>query len=133
MMLIRPRSTITSEALIRALGEATGSLSRSRGTAGGAFERLNAYLAWVNEQVRQFARMIWPEDIDRLFMTRRYWVLQSMDPASHSPILNDLLNLEYDERARDLEDAHRDLDREIKSWWSRPGHLVLPDTNVLSR
>jgi PIN domain len=129
-VIVRPRPTVTSEALLRAVDEALSRLSQTRGSGNSAFERLNFYLGWVHDQVRQFSLMVRREDLDYLILTRRYWSLQALDPAAHAPTLNDLLNLEYDERQRDLEDVRNSLRQEIARWQSRSGFLVLPDTNV---
>jgi rRNA-processing protein FCF1 len=128
-VILHPRPTVTTESLLAALNESVASLSRQQ-DGHIPFDRLNSYLTWAHDEVRRFGLMVWSEDIDRLILTRRYWSLQGLDPASHGPTLNDLLNLEWDERKRDLEATRDSLRQEIRCWQSRSGALVLPDTNV---
>ncbi|WP_121397357.1 hypothetical protein [Micromonospora sp. M71_S20] len=53
------------------------------------------------------------EDIDRLILTRRYWLLQAMSSTDTTTIL---VNLEITERGDDLDDAIAALDVQIQRW-----------------
>jgi hypothetical protein len=64
-----------------------------------------------------------------LVLTRRYWAAQSLAAFVNTPVMNELLNMEMDERKAAFEDAITDLKADIRLW-SRQGKLVLPDTTI---
>jgi len=93
----------------------------------GASGRYVAYLKWANNSARALANQISAADIDRLVLTRRYWVLQSL-PSNFASSVG-LLDLELDERVTALEEARQELDQQI-SLWSSLGAFVVADTSV---
>jgi hypothetical protein len=61
-----------------ALREVATELSNSRSGGGASVDRYNAYIRWANEAVRRGRHMVPAADLERLILTKRYWLLQSM-------------------------------------------------------
>jgi len=91
-------------------------------------DRYNAYIRWANEAARKLRGQLSPADLDRLVLTRRYWLLQSIPSPIVEPV-GQLVDTEVDDRAATLDDTMRELDRQIERW-SREGTLVVADTSV---
>jgi len=62
-----------------------------------------------------------------LVLTKRYWALQASTATTG---IGTNLNLEIDERRTALDAAIQQLDDEERLARSRPGHVVIADTNV---
>jgi hypothetical protein len=114
------------DAVVRGLQEAATNL----GNLYGAREtRYADYCRWANNTVRQLRHLIGSADLEALVLTRRYWAAQSLAAFVNTPVMNELLNMEMDERKAAFEDAITDLRADIRLW-SRQGKLVLPDTTI---
>jgi hypothetical protein len=77
-------------------------------------ESRRKYVHWVNSSVQQLRNQLSAEDVERLFLTRRYWSLQVGD--HDGSIGNGQLMMEVEERRANLEETISDLDREVKRW-----------------
>jgi rRNA-processing protein FCF1 len=69
-----------------------------------------------------------PEDLERLVLTKRSWLLQSMAGSVVGPPAI-LVETEIDDRVTVLDEASRSLAEQINRW-SRPGCFVVADTTV---
>lgn len=106
-------------------------------------DRLNRYREWANNQLKALAPMLTPSSLDDLIATRRYWTLQSLDPAAYGAggPLASLVDLEITERAQALEDAAKDVSNQESLWVKHHygatigerAHATVLDTNVLLR
>jgi hypothetical protein len=99
--------------------------SRARDTVA---QMHNAYLEWANESARMLHHMLGPADLDRLVLTQRYWVLQSMPTAVIDP-QGRLLGVEVAQRLVLLEQEIAELRKTIQRWL-RPGRFVIADTSL---
>jgi hypothetical protein len=124
-MLVNPLPGVNRRHLRDALRDVHTQVFNLRG--GGVPDRYFAYLRWANNSVRALGKQISAADVDRLILTRRYWVLQSL--LSNFSSSDDLLNLELDERVMALDEACQTLDQQISLWSSR-GEFVVADTSV---
>lgn len=127
-MLVNPPPGVNREALSAALREVHTGVINARGAGGTAVDRYNAYIRWVGEAVRMLRRQVSAADLDRLVLTRRYWLLQSLLADVTGPI-GDLVETELEERVSAFDEAQRALDDQIRRW-SRPGVFVVVDTSV---
>jgi len=91
--------------------------------------RYEAYCEWANNAVRQLRHVIRTDDLEALVLTQRYWVLQSLAALAGTPVVNDLLDMEVEERKRVIEDTVTELREQVRHW-SRSGTFVVPDTSV---
>lgn len=69
-------------------------------------------------------------DLDRVLTTRRYWMLQSLDPVGRGAALAALMDVELEEKARVLDEAAKWLADEAARFDSAK-LIVVPDTNLL--
>jgi rRNA-processing protein FCF1 len=121
-----PRST-----LFDAIRAVEVDVTNLRGSGGDALSQFNAYLVWANQAAGRLASVVRAVDIESLVTTPRYWLLQSIDPASRSAqSLASLVSLEVDACLRAFEACRLDLERQQTRWDARPGELVVADTSV---
>ena len=132
----------TAPAAIAALKEASRTASNILGAGGASIDRLNAYRPWSSQQLRALAAHVTADSLDDLLATRRYWTLQSLEPAAYGvPALGDLVDLELSARIDALDEAAQSLSSRMDRWSSwrgqgipgAPHHAVVLDTNVLLR
>jgi len=122
---LTPLTGGTRKSLIEALRRVQNDAANRR--SGQASDRLAAYQQWANNAARQLSYLLRPADLDRLVLTRRYWLLQRL-PAAQGQDFYSPVDLELEERTNDLEQAIRDL-TEQDARWSAPGHVLVADTN----
>jgi hypothetical protein len=128
---VTPLPGVPAKQVREVLQDVTTRVANVMGQTGQAFPRHNDFLVWASEAVRSLSFCLRPAEIDRLICSPRYWVLESLDPASRSPeSLAGLLNLEADAVIARLKAAISQLDAEIERWGKHPGNLVVLDTNV---
>lgn len=129
-------------AAIAAIAEASRTASNILGTGGSSVDRLNAYRPWSSQHIRALAAHVTAASLDELVSTRRYWTLQSLEPAAYGlPALGGLVDLELSTCVEALDAAARSLDARSNMWSSwrgqgipgTPHHAVVLDTNVLLR
>jgi rRNA-processing protein FCF1 len=125
-VLVSPRPGVRREDLFEVLRQLPHLVANARSGLT-VLDRYNAYLAWVTEAVRMLRNRVSTADLDRLVLTRRYWLLQSMVTNLVGPT-GDLLATETEERETGLREAYEALDAQIRRW-SRPGVFVVPDTS----
>lgn len=126
-MLTKVLPTADRTTVLEMLGRVHAELQNSQ--ARDTVEQMHvAYLDWANESARMLHHMLGPTDVDRLVLTRRYWVLQSM-PASVIDPQGRLLGVEVAQRLALLEQEIADLRNTIKRWM-RPGRFVIADTTL---
>ena len=128
-MLVTPRPGVAAEALLAALRSAAMEAENTRRAPATAVDEFNAYQRWSNSEVRRLGNLVHAGDLDLLVTTPRYWILQALDPMSHGN-LSGFVELELDERIRDLAAARDELAFSIDYWTNRPGVLAFVDTNV---
>jgi len=128
-MVVRSLPGVPGTALLDALRTAASTAWNLRGAHGTAIDRFNQYQQWANQEVDRFGRLVPADELDRLVTTRRYWALQTLDPASHGH-LTSFVDVEVDERVRVLEREVTDLDRALSRWRNSPDAVVVADTNV---
>ncbi|GAA4102725.1 PIN domain-containing protein [Nonomuraea soli] len=91
---------------------------------------LASYLHWVDNAVFRLRHHISAADLDDLVLSRRYWVLQSMEPTTLPPDrLKDLVVTELEARETAVGLAAQRLAEQIERW-RRPGVFVMFDTTV---
>ncbi|MEU6712969.1 PIN domain-containing protein [Nonomuraea sp. NPDC046802] len=91
---------------------------------------LAVYLQWVDRAVYRLRYHISATDLDDLVLSRRYWVLQAMEPSTLPPDrLRDFVVTELEERETAVGLAAQRLAEQIERWM-RPGAFVMFDTSV---
>ncbi len=129
-MPLVPLPGVAADRLLTALQEEANNLGNLRSAPGTALDRFNAYLLWSNEALIRLSLMLHGRDLNRLITTPRYWTLQAIDPSSRLLSLAGFVDLEVTERLREFEADRDRLSAELSRWRSRPGRLVIADTNV---
>jgi hypothetical protein len=95
---------------------------------------LLAYLEWAGEAARMLGYQISDADLASLVLNRRYELLLSSFGTMASPemevqrVVNDLVTLELDERAKDFDAAIKTL-QSYQQRWKSVGDLLVLDTN----
>ncbi len=129
-MPITPLPGVQPKTLLDALRQVHNSASTAHASGGSATDRLVAYARWARDAASQLAKMLRPEDVDRLVLTRRHWVIQGLDPGGLPETIELLVNLELEERLRTLATAVLKQEAILDRWASRTGQVVVADTNV---
>ena len=129
-MTVIPLPGVSTDHLLTALRDEATNLANLRSGPRDAMDRFNAYLTWSNAAVSRLSVMVHNDDVDRLVTTPRYWALQGTDPSSRLLSLAGFVDLEISDRLRAFEAEHDRLSAEVGRWGTRPGRLVVPDTNV---
>ncbi len=123
-MLVNPRPGVDRRHLRDALRRVHTEVSNVRD--GNVDDRPSGYLRWAHNSVKMLAKQISAADLDRLVLTRRYWVLQSLTMRTES--FDSLVDLELDERVADLEEACKAFEWQI-SLWASLDEFVVADTS----
>lgn len=116
-MLITPLPGADRQILLdalRELGRHVGNLRGGRHEA-----KFPGYIGWANNAARVLRHQIRASDIDRMVLTQRYWLLQSLNPVPNSNAFGsiiDLLETEIDERVAAFEEGSSTLARQIERW-----------------
>lgn len=129
-MTARPLPGIAPERLLEELRLEAITLTNLRSARGTEIDQFNAYLEWSANAVARLGLTLRPADLNRLITTRRYWILQAMDPSSRLLSLAGFVDLEVSERLRAFQEEHEELRGALDHWRSLRGELVCPDTNV---
>lgn len=140
MVQLKPGTT--APAGIAALEDASRSANNIVGAGGVPIDRLNAYRPWSSQQIRALSHHLTTSAVDELVATRRYWLLQSLDPIAYGlPAIGELVDLELAECIAAIDQAAAELRNQARAWseWrglnidGSPFHAVVLDTNVLLR
>lgn len=131
-MLVEPLLGVGLERLRTTIAERHSALINARAAVGSALDVYNAYVRWVNDSVQHLSTQIAPPDLDRLVLTRRYWLLQSMTDQGGTLPTSQLLGVEFQERDRAFSAVLAAVDAEIKQW-QRAGVLVVADSSFYVR
>jgi rRNA-processing protein FCF1 len=129
-VLVSPRPGVRREDLLEVLRRLQYSVVDARNpliVADRSNPTVAAYLAWVKEAVKLLRNRVSAADLDRLVLTRRYWLLQSMVTDVAAPV-DALVATEIDERETAFRETYDALNEQIQRW-SRPGRFVVPDTS----
>lgn len=76
-MLVRPLPGVDRNDLLGELTRLQHLVGNARTVVG--TEAYDQYHSWVDDAVRSLSARISSDDVDRLVLTRRYWVLQSVE------------------------------------------------------
>lgn len=114
--------------VLRALEEASRSLSNARGAGRDTRVRLEAYVRWAAEAVRQLRHVVKDENLRALVLTDGYRDILNA-PRDSDVIVNAILDSEIDLRLADLAATCEGLRASIARW-SREGVLTVFDTSV---
>ncbi|MEU9405127.1 PIN domain-containing protein [Streptomyces sp. NPDC048281] len=134
-MLVKPLPGTYRDHLIEKLTTERDKADNLRGPfSGPAYQRLLAYLRWASQAARMLGSVVSPPDVARLVLTRRYDALLSgaasgLAGTSQEGVVNDLVNLELDDRVSDFNKALASL-KEIANRWDDAGVLVVADSSV---
>jgi len=124
-MLVDPLPGVDRDRLLAGLHKASTEITNARSSIGDPYTE---YIQAANRAARTLAPLVTAAEVDRLVLTRRYWVLQSIPGNAGTPPVTALLNAEFDERSRVFDEAERALQEQIRRR-SRPGVFVVPDTS----
>jgi PIN domain-containing protein len=127
-MIIEPLPGATLDRIKGELRQVESDFVNLRGAGRQPQDLYFGYIGWVNEACQTLSRSVSTASLDRLVLTRRFWLLQSMSAQSHDHAVRHLLNAELDELSRTLEVVTTELDLAIARW-SRPGRFVVLDTS----
>lgn len=141
-MVVQLKPGSDAQAAIAALTEASRTAQNILGSASSAIGMLNTYRPWSSRQIRALSEHLTVAAVDEIVTTRRYWTLQSIDPAAYGlPALAELLELEVSSCIDAMDAAVSTLKGHLSAWsrWRGnnvpgvPFHAVVLDTNVLLR
>lgn len=93
----------------------------------------NAYNTWAIRHARRFSGLVPPSELDRLFLTTRYWSLQSVAPRDYGDPLRAAIDFEMNQRAADLEIARNETLAAAALLRECETAAIVLDTNVLLR
>lgn len=127
-MLIRPIPGADRDGLLESLRYVHMEVGNVRSRGHTPLDLYNSYIAWVNESVRMLRHHVSPEDLERLVLTKRCWLLQSLAASVVGPLAI-LVETEIEDRLGALDEARRALAEQIEKW-SRSGWFVVADTTV---
>lgn len=127
-MIVEPRPGANLERLQTEFRDISGKFPNIWGGTGTVRERYNAYIDWANSTARRLRSSITIDSLNRVVLTRRYWLLQEMGHLADTPSVHHLLDAELDEMRQQLELVNEELVRAIARW-TRIGTFVVGDTS----
>lgn len=129
MLTLRPGNDIPSS--IATLRSASENARALVGTYSGP-DLLLMYNEWVVNNTQVFKGVVSPSDLEQLFLTRRYWSVQSMNVQQmNSVLLSRVLAQEMKDRALDLDTAASELEAANAGWGRGGGTVAVLDTSAL--
>lgn len=129
-MLVTPLPGVPSQLALDRLKEEHRKVTNVRGTGGLVTDLYNAYIEWCVNAIGQLRHVVSNHDLERLVMTRRYWLLQSL-PNDHNT-LRSVIDLELHEREITIGAAIASMQAQI-AHWQLAGVFVVADTSVYIR
>lgn len=100
------------------------------GFGGNAAESLEKYQCKTVELSRGLGFIFGYDDIERMLLTRRHWLLMETVVTSNGPTVHELINAETNDRQRFLEDLVQHYTNLQTAWSTVTAPVVVPDTNV---
>jgi len=100
------------------------------GFGGSAAESLEKYQRKTVELSRGLEFIFSFDDIQKMVLTRRHWLLMEMVVTSNGPTVNDLISAETTERQRYFEALVHTYTRAQATWEGSKTKLLVADTNV---
>lgn len=128
--MISPRVDIRPRVALAALNEALRSLEALQLIQSRLFSYFPDYMSWANTQAGILRPLISHSDLDRLVTTRRYWLLQTIDPDTHSA-LGALIEAEVIELIDLFRLETKALATTMEQWELDDLVVAVLDTNVL--
>ncbi len=98
--------------------------------SGAASEVLDQYQRWSNAAAETLGYMFAGDDVEQLILTRRHWVLLSLNPAGNGPVIHDLIRVERTDRLRALTAVTKEFEAMERTWGVISAKVVAADTNV---
>lgn len=121
-VLVTPRPGTDRRELRRILGDLHAAAKNARGGSTPA-DRYSNYLVWVANAVGQLRGLVSAADLDRLVLTRRYWLLQSKADGL-TALLGNPVDTELNERVDAFGEAAMALNGQIGRWSQHAVFLV---------
>jgi hypothetical protein len=100
------------------------------GFGGTAAESLEKYQRKTAELSRGLEFIFSLDDVQKMLLTRRYWLLMGMVVAESGPTVNDLISAESTERQRYFETLVQTYTQIQAKWAESRTRLLVADTNV---
>jgi hypothetical protein len=97
---------------------------------GDAAAVLDAYQRWSTGAAEFLGYKIASDDIERLILTRRHWMLLEMVVAGNGPTVRDLIRAERTDRLRVFDGVIKALKTIEDAWLGVTAKVVAADTNV---
>jgi len=126
---IAPSQPYPLDALLRDLDQLVINLNNSV-TSGSAVEVLANYQYWANEAAARLTHVFSHDDVARLVLTPRHWVLMSMTGAENERALHATLRAERLDRSKALTAVEDQLRLIEQAWRGVTAAVVAPDTNI---
>lgn len=124
-----PHSTQSVDYVIKSLTDHRDKLSSV--WSGGAAEVLLKYQRWATGASEFFAYMFDHDAVERLVLTRRYWLLATMFATEENgPLIQDLVSAEAKDRQREFDALIKAMGDVQKGWANVTATPVVADTNV---
>ena len=97
---------------------------------GDARDVYSKYVRWASDAARALSARISHEDVTRLILTQRHWVIQGLDQDRQATTL--AVQLELEQRASAFQAVRDEMRAELAAWpaTKEPEWIVVPDTNV---
>jgi hypothetical protein len=124
-VFIEPIPGAKLDDLEKALEQSLQQLSQARATVGSSHELYAAYCRWVSDSVARLSPLVRGDDLNRLVLTQRSWIIQS---AAETAGLKGRLHTEFAEQTRFLEAVTTAVAAEAVRW-RHAGKVVVPDTS----
>jgi hypothetical protein len=118
----------TASAVVEELGRLINGATDARGSD--ARDQYPKYVRWAADAARSLAARVSHEDVNRLVLTQRHWVIQGLVQGELPAIL--AVQLELDQRVAELTAAQTALGSQMSTWPTSddPGRIIVPDTNI---
>jgi hypothetical protein len=121
---VTPYPGVHYDEVLKVLKEAHTSVINIRGKSHDIGKLVDNYLNWVDENVRMMRYRLSAADIDRLFLTRRYWAIQSSPGGGSAGVVG----TEIDDREAELTETIRWVEDRQRKWTQSDGRLVIADS-----
>jgi len=100
------------------------------GFGGSAAESLEKYQRKTTELSRGLGSIFSFDDLQKMLLTRRHWLLMEMLATSNGPTIHELIGAETTDRQRYFEALVQQYTQLEGAWKDNPVKIVVADTNV---